>query len=189
MINNQLVSYLQRVYFYILRTQSNMWALECFTTVLFTGIPGLITADMVREGATVIDVGINYVQDPVTGKTKLVGDVDFEGKTPNLLINGGGARFWLSCFEKETVPGLRAVLLLTPLCVSEGNHTSSTLPSSTCPSSPSCPCSQTSKCNIHFSACLFSEKQPKAYTGRHSTNKLWFLTMREGGRGREGQRE
>lgn len=127
-----------------------------------------------------IDVGINYVQDPVTGKTKLVGDVDFEGKTPNLLINGGGARFWLSCFEKETVPGLRAVLLLTPLCVSEGNHTSSTLPSSTCPSSPSCPCSQTSKCNIHFSACLFSEKQPKAYTGRHSTNKLWFLTMREG---------
>lgn len=67
--------------------------MECFTTVLFTGIPGLITADMVREGATVIDVGINYVQDPVTGKTKLVGDVDFEGKTPNLLINGGGARF------------------------------------------------------------------------------------------------
>ena len=33
---------------------------------------------MVREGAAVIDVGINYIQDPVTGKTKLVGDVDFE---------------------------------------------------------------------------------------------------------------
>ncbi|GAB1289834.1 Bifunctional methylenetetrahydrofolate dehydrogenase/cyclohydrolase 2, mitochondrial [Apodemus speciosus] len=41
-------------------------------------IPRLITADMVREGAAVIDVGINYIQDPVTGKTKLVGDVDFE---------------------------------------------------------------------------------------------------------------
>ncbi|KAL0596086.1 Zinc finger protein [Plecturocebus cupreus] len=33
---------------------------------------------MVKEGAAVIDVGINYVHDPVTGKTKLVGDVDFE---------------------------------------------------------------------------------------------------------------
>lgn len=44
------------------------------------GIPNLITADMVKEGAAVIDVGINRVQDPVTGKSKLVGDVDFEGK-------------------------------------------------------------------------------------------------------------
>ncbi|XP_027456450.1 probable bifunctional methylenetetrahydrofolate dehydrogenase/cyclohydrolase 2 isoform X2 [Zalophus californianus] len=42
------------------------------------GIPKLITSDMVKEGAAVIDVGINYVHDPVTGKTKLVGDVDFE---------------------------------------------------------------------------------------------------------------
>ena len=47
----------------------------------------MITADMVREGAAVIDVGINYIQDPVTGKTKLVGDVDFEGKTPHLVIS------------------------------------------------------------------------------------------------------
>lgn len=28
-----------------------------------------------------IDVGINRVQDPVTGKNRLVGDVDFEGGT------------------------------------------------------------------------------------------------------------
>ena len=27
-----------------------------------------------------IDVGINRVQDPITGKNRLVGDVDFEGK-------------------------------------------------------------------------------------------------------------
>lgn len=45
-----------------------------------TGIPNLITADMIKEGAAVIDVGINRVQDPVTGKSRLVGDVDFEGK-------------------------------------------------------------------------------------------------------------
>uniref|UniRef100_A0A2K5JJJ2 Tetrahydrofolate dehydrogenase/cyclohydrolase NAD(P)-binding domain-containing protein n=1 Tax=Colobus angolensis palliatus TaxID=336983 RepID=A0A2K5JJJ2_COLAP len=43
------------------------------------GIPNLITADMIKEGAAVIDVGINRVHDPVTAKPKLVGDVDFEG--------------------------------------------------------------------------------------------------------------
>lgn len=37
-----------------------------------------VTADMVREGAVVIDVGVNFVPDPVTGKNKQVGDVDFE---------------------------------------------------------------------------------------------------------------
>lgn len=40
---------------------------------------------MVKEGAAVIDVGINRVQDPVTGKSKLVGDVDFEGKVWPLM--------------------------------------------------------------------------------------------------------
>uniref|UniRef100_A0A8D2K8P0 methenyltetrahydrofolate cyclohydrolase n=1 Tax=Theropithecus gelada TaxID=9565 RepID=A0A8D2K8P0_THEGE len=43
------------------------------------GIPNLITADIIKEGAAVIDVGINRVHDPVTAKPKLVGDVDFEG--------------------------------------------------------------------------------------------------------------
>ena len=47
--------------------------------VVATGIPNLITADMVKEGVTVIDVGINRVKDEETGKYKLVGDVDFEG--------------------------------------------------------------------------------------------------------------
>ncbi|XP_038615232.1 probable bifunctional methylenetetrahydrofolate dehydrogenase/cyclohydrolase 2 isoform X2 [Tachyglossus aculeatus] len=42
------------------------------------GVPKLITADMVKEGAAVIDVGINHIQDPLTGKTKLMGDVDFD---------------------------------------------------------------------------------------------------------------
>jgi methylenetetrahydrofolate dehydrogenase (NADP+)/methenyltetrahydrofolate cyclohydrolase len=37
-----------------------------------------ITADMVGEGAVVIDVGVNQIEDPATGKFKLVGDVDFE---------------------------------------------------------------------------------------------------------------
>ncbi len=37
-----------------------------------------ITADMVREGTVVADVGVNFIPDPVTGKNKQVGDVDFE---------------------------------------------------------------------------------------------------------------
>ena len=37
-----------------------------------------ITADMVGQGAIVIDVGVNQIEDPATGKPRLVGDVDFE---------------------------------------------------------------------------------------------------------------
>ena len=42
--------------------------------VAAVGSAGLVTADMVREGATVIDVGTNRTEDG-----KLTGDVDFEG--------------------------------------------------------------------------------------------------------------
>ncbi|MDP6676074.1 MAG: bifunctional 5,10-methylenetetrahydrofolate dehydrogenase/5,10-methenyltetrahydrofolate cyclohydrolase, partial [Pirellulales bacterium] len=40
------------------------------------GIPQLITADMVKPGAVVVDVGINRVQNGET--SRLVGDVDYE---------------------------------------------------------------------------------------------------------------
>ncbi|MGB9882200.1 MAG: bifunctional methylenetetrahydrofolate dehydrogenase/methenyltetrahydrofolate cyclohydrolase FolD [Methanomassiliicoccales archaeon] len=43
------------------------------------GVPEFIKADMVKEGAVVIDVGVNRVEDPSSKKGyKLVGDVDFE---------------------------------------------------------------------------------------------------------------
>lgn len=44
------------------------------------GKPGLITADMVKPGAVVIDIGINSVEVEKDGKmvNKTVGDVDFE---------------------------------------------------------------------------------------------------------------
>ncbi len=38
----------------------------------------MVTAEMVKPGAIVIDVGIDRIDDPVTGKSRLVGDVDFE---------------------------------------------------------------------------------------------------------------
>lgn len=42
------------------------------------GVPNYVTADMVREGAAVIDVGVNRIGMTPEGKAKLAGDVDFE---------------------------------------------------------------------------------------------------------------
>lgn len=44
--------------------------------VVAAGVPGLVRAEHVAPGAVVLDVGINPVVDPVTGTTRLVGDVD-----------------------------------------------------------------------------------------------------------------
>src|SRR5579872_2391017 len=45
--------------------------------IVAAGVPRLITGDMVRPGAIVIDIGINPVEDG-QGGVRLVGDVDFE---------------------------------------------------------------------------------------------------------------
>jgi methylenetetrahydrofolate dehydrogenase (NADP+)/methenyltetrahydrofolate cyclohydrolase len=47
------------------------------------GAPGFLTADMVSDGAVVVDVGINRVEDAAAKKGyRLVGDVDFEQVAP-----------------------------------------------------------------------------------------------------------
>lgn len=47
------------------------------------GRPKFVTADMVREGAIVIDVGINRIQDDTRKSgSRLVGDVDFDNVAP-----------------------------------------------------------------------------------------------------------
>jgi methylenetetrahydrofolate dehydrogenase (NADP+)/methenyltetrahydrofolate cyclohydrolase len=47
------------------------------------GIPGFLTADMVSEGAVVIDVGTTRVPDPSHPRGwRLKGDVDFESVAP-----------------------------------------------------------------------------------------------------------
>ena len=43
--------------------------------VAATGYAGLITADMVRPGAVVLDVGVSRVVDPESGKARLMGDI------------------------------------------------------------------------------------------------------------------
>lgn len=50
------------------------------------GVPNLIRADMVKEGVCVIDVGITRIIDKTTGKSQLVGDVDFEGEFSFVMV-------------------------------------------------------------------------------------------------------
>ncbi|TET47200.1 MAG: bifunctional methylenetetrahydrofolate dehydrogenase/methenyltetrahydrofolate cyclohydrolase FolD [Dehalococcoidia bacterium] len=47
--------------------------------IVAAGRPKAVTADMVKEGVVVIDVGVNRVGKTAEGKAILVGDVDFEG--------------------------------------------------------------------------------------------------------------
>jgi len=44
--------------------------------VAAAGVPSIVTADMVKPGAVVVDVGVSRAIDPATGKSRVVGDVD-----------------------------------------------------------------------------------------------------------------
>ena len=46
--------------------------------IVAAGVPGVVTGEMVKDGVIAVDVGINPVRDPETGKTRLVGDLDFD---------------------------------------------------------------------------------------------------------------
>lgn len=67
------------------------------------GKPKFVTADMVSEGAVIIDVGIN--RDPETGK--LCGDVDFaavEGKASYITpVPGGVGPMTICCLMENTI--------------------------------------------------------------------------------------
>jgi len=47
--------------------------------IVAAGKPRAVTAEMVKEGAVVIDVGVNRIGMTPEGKAKLCGDVDFDG--------------------------------------------------------------------------------------------------------------
>ncbi|MDQ4106386.1 MAG: bifunctional 5,10-methylene-tetrahydrofolate dehydrogenase/5,10-methylene-tetrahydrofolate cyclohydrolase [Actinomycetota bacterium] len=60
----------------------NAGRLAEFTTqadvlIVAAGVPGLIKREHVREGVIAIDIGINPVEDPRTGKQSFVGDLEF----------------------------------------------------------------------------------------------------------------
>jgi len=75
------------------------------------GRPNFVQADWVKKGATVIDVGINRIEDE-NGKGKLVGDVDFSAVenvcgaiTP---VPGGVGPMTIACLLKNTVEAASA---------------------------------------------------------------------------------
>jgi methylenetetrahydrofolate dehydrogenase (NADP+)/methenyltetrahydrofolate cyclohydrolase len=78
------------------------------------GKPNTITADMIKDGAVVIDVGINRVDD-ATKKSgfRLVGDVDFEGvsKKASLItpVPGGVGPMTITMLLFNTVESAKTV--------------------------------------------------------------------------------
>ena len=77
--------------------------------VAAVGIPELVKGDWVKDGAVVIDVGINRLPAPEKGegKTKLVGDVDFEeakNKASSITpVPGGVGPMTIACLLLNTL--------------------------------------------------------------------------------------
>ena len=70
--------------------------------VAAAGVPGLVTGDMVKEGAVLIDVGVSRVTDPETGKSRVAGDI-----APDALAKSS----WYSPNPGGVGPMTRAMLL------------------------------------------------------------------------------
>ena len=68
--------------------------------VAAAGVPGLVTAPMVRPGAVLVDVGLTRVQDRL-GRTTVVGDLAREVRQ----VSG-----WVWWALAETCPSVRASL-------------------------------------------------------------------------------
>ena len=78
------------------------------------GRPGFVKAEHVREGAVVIDVGINRVEDPSTEKGyRIVGDVAFEEVAPKCShitpVPGGVGPMTIAMLMANTVKACRQI--------------------------------------------------------------------------------
>uniref|UniRef100_A0A674H420 Uncharacterized protein n=1 Tax=Taeniopygia guttata TaxID=59729 RepID=A0A674H420_TAEGU len=92
---------------YTPKEQLKQHTIRADIVVAAAGIPNLITADMIKEGAAVIDVGLTRVQDPLTAQPRLVGDVDFEGvrKKASYItpVPGGVGPMTVAMLMKNTI--------------------------------------------------------------------------------------
>jgi methylenetetrahydrofolate dehydrogenase (NADP+)/methenyltetrahydrofolate cyclohydrolase len=84
------------------------FCLQADIIVAAIGRPNYVTADMVREGAIVIDVGINRIEDATRKSgTRLVGDVDFEKVAPKCSyitpVPGGVGKMTICALMKNTL--------------------------------------------------------------------------------------
>ncbi|NVJ99882.1 MAG: bifunctional methylenetetrahydrofolate dehydrogenase/methenyltetrahydrofolate cyclohydrolase FolD [Alphaproteobacteria bacterium] len=77
--------------------------------VAAVGRPEMVKGDWIKEGATVIDVGINRIDAPERreGKSRLVGDVEFAGASERAgaitPVPGGVGPMTIACLLKNTV--------------------------------------------------------------------------------------
>ncbi|MFV0634395.1 bifunctional methylenetetrahydrofolate dehydrogenase/methenyltetrahydrofolate cyclohydrolase [Demequina sp.] len=78
--------------------------------VAAAGVPGIITADMVKAGAVLIDVGVSRVTDPATGKSKVAGDISADAVATSA---------WYSPNPGGVGPMTRAMLLANVVEASE----------------------------------------------------------------------
>jgi methylenetetrahydrofolate dehydrogenase (NADP+)/methenyltetrahydrofolate cyclohydrolase len=84
---------------------------ECRTAdivIAAIGKPEFVRGAWIKEGAVVVDVGINRIVDPVNPeKTKLVGDVDFASASARAAaitpVPGGVGPMTIACLLKNTV--------------------------------------------------------------------------------------
>lgn len=77
--------------------------------VAAVGRPEMVKGDWIKEGATIIDVGMNRIPAPERGegKTRLVGDVDFSGASKRAgaitPVPGGVGPMTIACLLRNTV--------------------------------------------------------------------------------------
>ncbi len=78
------------------------------------GKPHFVTADMVKEGAVVVDVGINRIDDESAPRGyRLVGDVDFDQVAPKCSaitpVPGGVGPMTIAMLMKNTVKAAKSI--------------------------------------------------------------------------------
>jgi len=75
--------------------------------VAAVGVPKMVTADMVKDGVVILDVGVNRIGKTETGKAILAGDVDFEAVKEKASyitpVPGGVGPMTITMLMKNTV--------------------------------------------------------------------------------------
>ncbi|MDA8164879.1 MAG: bifunctional methylenetetrahydrofolate dehydrogenase/methenyltetrahydrofolate cyclohydrolase FolD [Desulfobacteraceae bacterium] len=75
------------------------------------GVPKMVTADMVKDGVAIIDVGVNRIGMSESGKAILAGDVDFEAVKEKASfitpVPGGVGPMTITMLMKNTVQAAR----------------------------------------------------------------------------------
>jgi methylenetetrahydrofolate dehydrogenase (NADP+)/methenyltetrahydrofolate cyclohydrolase len=99
-------------------THSNTENLAYYTysadiVITALGVPGFLKAEMIKEGAVVIDVGITRVDDDSEKGYKLVGDVDFDSVKEKAS--------WITPVPGGVGPMTRAMLLKNTLLAYKNN--------------------------------------------------------------------